>query len=298
MRTVLIISSMFLLASHAWAGSQKTAAIAADTSSLNQKVATEIQEGINAQVVDGFGAARITVAPTSDARIVGRARDCAGATCLQEIARGERLDLVVQIKVQVKKPGKKGKADYDISMVVAQVSPEVDSWREKIECPGCGAEDVDHMVSLLATTIGEKIAKDASVPAAAPALPPVAAVTPQPVPLPAPPVSIADPSVPPEGSWSVPWSVSGSVLAGGVVLGLAGWYLVHINGKGICDLSSPKEHCPDRYKTSGLGYGLIAGGGAAALGGLLGLIFLGPQTARADVAVGFDGSSILFSGVY
>jgi hypothetical protein len=152
------------------------------------------------------------------------------------------------------------------------------------------------MVSLLATMIGEKMAKETPS-APAPSLPPIAAV-PQPAPLQAPPVSLTDPSARTHASWGVPRYVSGSVLAGGVVLGLAGLYLVHLNGHGACDLAAPKEHCPDKYKTNALGYGLIAGGGIAALGGFLGLFLLSPQIAHNDIAVGFDGSSILVSGAY
>lgn len=127
MRTVPIsISMLLLLGQHAWADTRKAAVIAADTSGINQKFATEVQEGILAQVVDGFAAAKFTVTPISDAKLTAQVRGCAGAPCLQEIAKSEHLDLVVQIRVQVKKAGKKGKPDYDISMIVARVLPDVD----------------------------------------------------------------------------------------------------------------------------------------------------------------------------
>ena len=86
-----------------------------------------------------------------------------------------------------------------------------------------------------------------------------------------------------------------AALAGGAALIGTGIYLVHIDGKGTCGLSEPQELCARRYKTRTTGIGMMAGGGLAALAGVVGLVVTS-SSSDARVALAFTGSSITVPG--
>ena len=85
-------------------------------------------------------------------------------------------------------------------------------------------------------------------------------------------------------------------MAGGAALLGAGLYLINIDGRGSCDLSGPSELCARRYKTQTPGIALAAGGGALALGGLVGLLFFSPGRGSTRVAFNLSASSLVLSG--
>jgi hypothetical protein len=297
MRITSALPLLLLLAgSRAFAEGPNAVAIGVDATIPGDKNPAEFRSGVVARVMAGFDSFKLDLSAVSDPRIVEQARTCEGASCLQDLARSADLALVVQVRIQAKKAAKKGKLDYSISMLVARETPDRNSWREKVACSDCDASEAKQQVFLLAGTIGERIKSES--PKTAPH--PVAVALPTPPPV-VPPVVAPNPVNPPpatDSSWSVPRYVSGSVLGAGLVAAGIGAYLVHLNGRGTCDVVAPKEQCPDRYKTTGLGYGLVAGGGVAAIGGLLGLLLLGPPADGAGLAVGFDGSSLSVSGAY
>ncbi len=284
----ITISIMMLASPYAWAGPQQTAAIAADTTGLAPKFASEVQDGVITEVVDGFAAAQFTLAPISDAGVITQIRECADQSCLEHVAKGQHLDLVVQIKVQVKRMAKKGKNDYDVSMIVARAIPEVDSWRERVDCPDCDSSGVDHMMSLLATSIGQQIAREAPPPP-----PPLAAN-----PTPPPPATkiITKPEAEARPDWTLLRYLSAAAAGAGLVAIGSGIYALHLNGKGSCQLVPPLEACPEIHHTKPLGIGLLTGGAAAVVGGSIGVIVLGPGQKRMEV--GFDGSSFSISGAF
>jgi hypothetical protein len=304
MRIISAAAFIFLLVGKpAFAEGPNAMAIAVDATIPGEKNPAEFRSGVATRVIAGFDSFKFELSPVADPKIIEKAQACEGASCLQDLAKSADLALAVQVRIQAKKTGKKGKLDYAISVLVARDVPDRNSWREKGNCPVCDATEAKQQVFLIVGTIGDRIqgesqkAKQAQVvsgpvsPALA-AAPPPAGASPPPRDLVGPPPQTAD------SSWSVPRYVSGSVLAGGVVLALAGVYLAHLNGRGTCDLAAPKENCPDKYKTAALGYGLVVGGGIAALGGGIGLALLGPKAANTSLTVGFDGSSISVSGAY
>lgn len=296
MRT-LFLAVLLLAGGSAFAATSDTIAIAIDTGTLNPKIATDIRDGIAAQILAGLRENKIDLAPITDADVLGEAVDCAGPPCLEGIARLSHLALIAQVQVRAKKSDRKGKLDYTVAILAARAVPEPQSWRDTSACPGCDPEGVKDVVFLLASTLGERIAADIHKPAPAPApvqARPVASVRPTP-----PPTTIAKPPLPArEPDWFVPRYLSVGVLAGGAVLAGTGAYLLHLNGKGTCDLAAPKQHCAEKYKTQGLGIGMVAGGGLALLGGLAGLTLFAPPAGSTGIAVGFDGSSLLISGAY
>jgi hypothetical protein len=294
MRT-LFLAVLLLAGGSAFAATPDTIAIAIDTGTLNPKIATEIRDGIAAQILAGLRENKIDLAPITDADVLGEAVDCAGPPCLEGIARFSRLALIAQVQVRAKKSDRKGKLDYTVAILVARAVPEPQSWRDTSACPGCAPEGVKDVVFLLASTLGERIAADVRKlpPAPAPVQSrPVASARPTP-----PPATIAKPPLPArEPDWFVPPYLSASVLAGGAVLAGGGVYLLHLNGKGTCDLAAAKKLCTRSYDTKAIGAGLLVGGGLALLGGVAGLVFYGPNTDGSHLALSFTGSSISVSG--
>ncbi len=305
MRTITTAILILLFASHpARAGVPESVAIGIDTSSLPSKIAAEIQDSIAVHVLNGLGEVLSSVArtkvqlvPISEAKVEGQIRDCDSDACLQNIAQSTTADLVVRVKVQANKAAKKGKSDYVVSLIVARTYPERGAWRDQSDCKNCGIAEIKHLASLVAGSIAERIKIDAPSPKVAP--------TPAPVPR----VAVVKPVAPPrativsppspsprEEKWSMPRYVSGTVLAGGLVLAGVGGYLLRINGRGTCDLASPERLCTRTYDTGAVGTGLAVGGGLVALGGLAGLLFFGPDADSTHVALSVTGSSISIAG--
>jgi hypothetical protein len=180
-------------------------------------------------------------------------------------------------------------------MVVARPTPDHEAWTEKTDCPACDAREIKHTASLLASAIAEHMKTKRSAPAPAEeATPTPLTVTPPPAPPPA--LDSRPLPAPPKPSASVPTYLSLTALAGGAALIGAGIYLIHLDGEGTCDTAAPQELCARRYRTRNAGIGLVTGGGLAALGGLVGLIFFSPSSGATPVALGFTGSSISVSG--
>ena len=296
------LTLLLLPSQHAFAGASNSIAIAVDTSALSQEAAAEIRGGVGAQVLAGLLAAKIDVIPNSEERIVTQARDCDGVSCLQELATSAELALVVQVRIEAKKKAKKRKADYSVSMLVVRGAPDAQAWREESDCPGCEADETKHISYLLASMIGERVGAEprritravAQLPAAPPPAPPVET----PAPPPPSPSIISIPPPTPNPGWSVSRYVSVPLLAGGVAMVASGIYLLHINGQGTCDLAAPKQACPQRYKTQGLGVGLIAGGGLASIAGLAGLIVFTPEVRGTRMSIACGVSSISASGAF
>ncbi|HEX7596934.1 MAG TPA: hypothetical protein VF518_01900 [Polyangia bacterium] len=304
MRTLPIAASILLLASpRVFAGVPSTVAVAVDTSDINPKTAVEVQTGLEAEVAYGlaevfsnFARVKVNIAQVSDPQILARIQICEDAECLQNVAKSAKVDLVVQVRVQAKKVAKKGKPEYAIHMVIARDAPTRDTWREKTDCQACGASEIKHMASLLASTIAGNIKIDTQ-----PAVEPAPKAPEKVVKLAPPPVEMEEPSPPPapeERGWQVPRWVSVTALVGGAALIGTGVYMLSIDGKGTCNLAASEELCARRHKTRGLGIGLLAGGGLAALGGLGGLIFFAPGSGAARLALEVTGSSISVGGTF
>jgi hypothetical protein len=94
----------------------------------------------------------------------------------------------------------------------------------------------------------------------------------------------AAPEEPPRSGLRL-WSYAGLVVAAALVG--TGAYLVHLDGKGTCDLQPGQQRCLEDYHTLGSGAGVLAGGAvlAAAAGTLL---YLDVRRGRARVGVAFD----------
>jgi hypothetical protein len=296
----------------AFAGVPNTVAIAVDTSSLVPKIADEVQDGIVTHILAGFGevmsalaATDIALTPVSEAKTLERVLECEGIECLQDLAQTAKVDLVVQVRVRVKqatkqatkKASKRSKTDYFISMVVARSAPDRDAWSEKADCQACAAGEIKHTASLLASTIAERI-KVKTTPTTP--MPAVVAPAPAPVTVAPPPLAPQNKPAPsdPDRGWYVPRYLSVAALAGGALLLGSGIYLMHINGQGTCNLSAPKDLCARRYKTGDLGIGLVAGGGVAALAGIVGLVAFSPGAGAGHVALNIGASSISVSGAF
>jgi len=306
MRTLIIPALLVLLASHrALAGVPNSVAISTETGDLGPKIAAEVQSGLEAEILYGLtevfsnvARVKLNLTQVSDARIIARIQECEDLPCLEDIAKSAGVDLVVQVRMQVKKTGKKGKPEYAISMVVARDAPTRDGWREKTDCQACAAGEIKHMASLLASTIAEHIKIEAQATPPPALKPPVAAVEPAPSP-----VAIANPPpappAPPEASaWFVPRYVSATALVIGAGLIGTGAYLMSIDGNASCNLAAGQTQCPHVYATGALGTGLLIGGGVATLGGLAALIFFAPSAGSAHVALGFSGTSISVRGAF
>jgi len=306
----IVVLLLAFAGQRAFAGTPSTVAIAVDTNSLAPKIAVEVQDGAVTHVLTGLGqvlstllATDITLTPVSESKTLDQVLECESIECLQDLAQSAKVDLVVQVRVRAKQTAKRVskrvKADYFVSMIVARSFPDRDAWVEKTDCQACEASEIKHTASLLASTIAERIKVKKTPPApvveAAPIVAPVAVAPPAPPP-PAPEVKSpsAAPSHAPE--WYVPTYLSLTELAGGVLLIGSGIYLIHINGQGTCDRAAPKDLCARRYKTETVGIGLAAGGGLAALAGLVGLIAFSPSDGPSHMALNITGSSISLSG--
>ncbi|HEX7501589.1 MAG TPA: hypothetical protein VF524_15005, partial [Polyangia bacterium] len=220
--------------------------------------------------------------------------------CLQDLAQSAKVDLVVQVRVRARPAAKKAtkrlKSDYLVSMIVARSTPERDAWVEKTDCSACEGSEIKHTASLLASTIAEriKIRKTPPTPLAEAAPAPVPDTMPPPAPQPA--LAVKPPLAAPAPEWYVPTYLSLTALAGGVALIGSGIYLIHINGRGTCDLTAPKDLCARRYETETAGIGMVAGGGVAAIAGLVGLIAFSPSAGPSHMALNITASSISLSG--
>ena len=289
---------------NAFAGIPQTAAIAVDTNSLAAKTAVEAQDGMVTRIVSGLAevmssraATDISLTPVGEAKMLEQVLDCEGTECLQDLANSAKVDLVIQVRVHPKqapaKASKRARQDFRISMIVVRSGPDRDAWSEKTDCQACGASEIKHTASLLASLIAERISVKPvpSEPAhqAVPAPIPIAVAPPQQ------PRATPLPSSAP-ARWTVPTYLSVTALAGGLILTGTGLYLMHIDGRGTCALAANQELCPRRYKTQGLGIGLLVGGELAALSGLAGLIFFSPGVSSTHMALNITGSSISVSG--
>lgn len=313
MRTPLAATLLVALASQpAFARTPSTVAVAVDTSGLGSKFAAEVEDGITARIVSGLSEVMsalartdITLTPVSEPITLKGILACEGDACLEDLSRIANVDLVVRVRVNPKQPSKKAskrpKQDLLISMVVARSAPTRDAWTETTDCQACAASEVKHTASLLASTIAEhlKVKTVAPEPTPEPVPPPttVAPVAPVAAPRGEPGVDVT-PAAAASPAWSVPRPLSLTALAGGVVMMGSGLYLIHLDGAGTCDSAAPQELCARRYKTQNLGIGLLAGGGVAALGGLVGLLYFSPSSKSAPMALSFTGSSISLSGEF
>ncbi len=319
MRIHPLAALLAALVSHpALAATPASVAIAVDTNSLAPKIADEVQDGAVAHIVTGLDEVMSTLAdtdirltPVSDSETLDRILECEAIECLQDLSEAAKVDLVIQVRVRAKqiskKATKRSKPDYLISMIVARSVPEREAWVEKTDCHACDASGIKHTASLLASTIAEHIKVRKAPPAPEPEEEPTAATPPRPAAPPAP--SAASPA-PPEARPSpkleptrsepqrvhVPTYLSATAIVGGGLLIGSGIYLVHINGKGTCDLTGSEDLCERQYKTESLGIGLLAGGGLAVLGGLVGLIFYSHSAGGTPIALNCNGSSIFVSG--
>jgi len=302
---VLPLIALFLAAAsqHAFAGVPATVAIAADTSGLPPQLAAEIQDGVVTHVLSGLNqvistlwGTDINLAPVYETKILDQIVECESIECLQDLAGTAQSDLVLQVRVRVKqggkKPSRKAKADYLVSMVVVRPEPDGDTWTEKTDCLACEGSEIKHAASLLASVIAEhiKVQRNAPVEASSPRV--ATAAPPAPT---APQPAKATKPIPAAPHSHVSTYLSLAGLAGGAVLIGTGIYLVHIDGQGTCDLSGPQELCARRYRTRPAGIALVSGGGLAALAGLVGLI-VSSSGSDARVALAFTGSSIVVSG--
>jgi hypothetical protein len=295
----------------ALAVTRRTVAIAVDSSSLAGKLADDVQESTGPRVLAAL--AEIMSAPDPikiDLTLVNepgtsdRILACAGAECMQDLGQTAGVDLVIKVKVRTKqvstKPAKKSaekaKADYQISIIAVRSAPQRDVWSEKTECLACEAGEIGPAASLLAGAVGEQIKATLTLAKPAPEAAPAPAPVPKTPPPPTPALESTQAPATPAPDFYVPKSLSVTALAGGVLLLGSGIYLVHIHGKGTCDLAAQQDLCAQRYRTKNLGIGLIAGGGLATLGGLVGLIFFPPGSSSAPMALDITGSSISLSG--
>jgi hypothetical protein len=302
MRIPHAIAFLILGASRpAFAQGPKGSVVAVDVYGPSESANADLRDTAASRVFDALAAAKRTVTPVSDAKLAAEILDCVDDPCLQDLAKSADLALVVQVRIQAKKTAKKGKLDYSISVLVARDVPDRNSWREKGNCPECDATEAKQQVFLIVGTIGDRIqgesqkAKQAQV-VSGPVSPPIYAVPPPAV---APPVLVNPPQVRKEpAGWYVPRYLSISALGGGAALIVTGIVLRKIDGGGTCTLPANKKECSRVYSTGGLGTGLIWGGGAAVLGGLAGLLFLGPSPEDSHVTVGFSGSSLLVGGSF
>ena len=310
-RIPLIATLLLVLASQdALAGIPSTVAIAVDTSNLSPKVAEEVQDGIATHVLTGltqvlsaFAATDISLVPVSEPKTLEQVLECEGIECLQDLAQSAKVDVVVQARVRAKpttkKSSKRSKGDYLIAMVVVRAVPERDAWVEKTDCHACEASEVKHTASLLASMIAERIKVKKALPTLLPEVAPTPAPEPAPPPAPSPSPSPAlenRPSPAAPARASVPRHLSLTALGGGVLLIGSGIYLIHLHGQGTCDLTAGKALCAHRYNTQNLGIGLVAGGGLAALAGLVGWIAFSPSTGSTHMALNLNASSISISG--
>jgi hypothetical protein len=287
----------------ALAGIPNTVAIAADTSGLPPKIAAEVQDGVVTHVLTGLNqvistlwATDVSLAPVSDSKVLDQIVECESIECLQDLAEAAQVDLVLQVRVRVKqggkKPSRRAKPDYLVSMVVVRPEPDRDAWTEKTDCLACEGSEIKHAASLLASVIAEHIKVKRNAPVE-PTSPKVATAAPPDPPAPQPAQATKPILAAPKSHASTYLSLA--ALAGGAVLIGTGIYLVHIDGEGTCDLSGPPELCARRYRTRPTGIGLVAGGGLVALAGLVGLI-VSSSSSDARVALVFTGSSIVLSG--
>jgi len=298
MRIASTVPLFLLLASnHAFGDPASTVAIGVNATIRGEKNGEELRNTVPAEALAGLVSSKLEITAALDSQIAGQARDCEDATCLQDLAKAANLALAVQVRIQGKKTGKKGKLDYEVSMLVARDTPDRNSWHEESECSECDVAAVKHLVFLLAGTIGERITKEAQKPVPVPApAPPTPTVEAPPTP---PPVAIVAPAPPAaKREWYVPRYLSITGIGVGAALVGTGIYLHHLNGQGTCTLAPPQSLCPRSYSTGSLGTGLMVGGGAAAVAGLVGLIFFGPNSGDSHVALGSDGSSISVSGAF
>jgi hypothetical protein len=295
------------------AGTRGTVAVAVDTGSLPPPMANDVQEGVVAHIISGLSqvllarsATEVELTPVTDAATLDRVLACESTPCLRDLARSAGLALVVQMRVRpapgAKQAARRARSDCRIALVAVQPSPDHEERTEETECRGCGSAEIKHAASLLASLIAEHITippaprpdsgdEAERAPLTVPPAPPLPAPSPQPIPAPAlvvPPAAHPSPPVSPY--------LSMAAVAGGALLVGTGLYLLHLDGEGSCDLSGPSELCPRRYKTRVPGIALVAGGGAAALSGLVGLLFLSRGRASTRVAFNLSATSLVLSG--
>jgi len=302
MRTFFTTALLLLLASsRTFAAAPGKVAIAVDTSSLKPKLAKELQDGIASEVATGLGEVlssllktRVELAVVPDVKVTQQVMDCQDAECLEDLAQTAKVDLVAQVKVLAKKRARRGKRSYTISMIVAQGDPNRQAWNEQSECKACGSGDIKHMASLLASTIAERIDLRATRTAPPPAPKPVVVAPPPPPPSPPPVVSTPAP----KPVRYIPRALSISAMVGGAALAGTGIYLLSRNGEGTCDPAAGQRECERVYDTKAFGTTLLVGGGAAIVGGLVGLVFFPPVASSSRVALGFTGNSISVRGAF
>jgi hypothetical protein len=287
----------------AFAAGPTTVAIAADTSGIPPTVAADVQDGLVTHVLSGLNqvisplwGTSVSLAPVSESKVPDQIVECESTECLQDVAETAHVDLVLQVRVRVKqggkKPSRRAKPDYLVSMVVARAEPGRDAWTEKTDCLACEGSEIKHAASLLASVIAEHINVKRTLPVEA--LSPTVATAPPPAPPRPQPIRAAKPTPAPSKSHAATY-LSVAALAGGAVLVGTGIYLVHIDGEGTCTLSDTQELCARRYRTRSAGIGLVAGGGLAALAGIVGLV-VSSSSSDARVALAFTGSSFIVSG--
>lgn len=314
--TILVLFAAFA-SQRALAGTPGTVAIAVDTGSLAPGIAKEVQDGAVTHILAGLtevlvvrAATAVSLTPVTDPGTLERVLACESTECLRELGQRAGIDLVVQVRVRpapaAGKVARRAKASYVASMLAVQPLPRREGWTEQTECRGCGAGEIKHSASLLASVIAERIAIEPP-PAARASEEPRVSAPPMPTagpeipawPRPAPsspprPTLVRTPAA--QDAFYVPSYLSVTAMAGGALLVGAGLYLIHIDGGGTCELASGRELCARRYKTRTAGIALLTGGGVAALGGLAGLVFFSPGRGSTRLAFNLGASSLIFSG--
>jgi hypothetical protein len=290
---------LLLAGSRALADGPNAVAIAVDATVPGDKNLTEFKSGVVTSVVAGFDSFKFELSPVSNTTIIEKARACEGSTCLEDLAKSSDLAMVVQVRIQAKKTAKKGKLDYSISMVVARDAPDRNAWREKGTCGECDTSEVKQQVFLIAGTIGDRIQGESKKAKEAPIVTGPVSVPVAPPKVVAPPPVLVNPPVEKEPTgWFVPRYLSIAAMGAGAALIGGGIVLRKVDGDGTCTLAANKKECSKVYSTGSLGTGLIVGGGAAMLGGLVGLLFLGPPSDGSHMTLSFTGSSLSVGGSF
>jgi hypothetical protein len=206
---------------------------------------------------------------------------CATKSCFAELGVQHDAAFVLVLKAKVTRDS------YQLDATIYEGKSGMLTASSEKDCILCSAPDFVASVRATVASLCQQVVP--AIPEPTPAVPSAKAE----------PASIVNqPPVEDRPGLHVPRYLSVTTLVGGATLLGAGVYLLTIDGRGSCDLTAEQWQCPRLRSTKAIGTGLAIGGSAAAIGGLIGLIFFGPPSGTSPVALGFTGNSISARGAF
>ena len=245
--------------------------------------ARETRQEVRASAEQALRALGVEVVPQN--RVKTALDECNIPSCLAELGRQARASHILEIQ------GSYVNESYNLRLDLRDGGTGRILGSDSKECEICSAKDFYRAVTDRTTALWTRVVREQG--GAGPAPVPSVSATPAQADT-AKARTAPPPTISRRSFWRQPWPVFGLAVAvgGAALVGFGGYYLA-VDGQTDPSCAAQRV-CPFTRSTAGLGWGLLAGGSAALLGGVAILIW--GRDEPSETAVSFGPGTISFHG--